>query len=169
MRHHGQGVGERSGTDSAARWRSPRLRCWRARACGRSTVQAAGPDASTGVVRQVPTGRSEAIGVTAGAVAYLIGGYDGTALNPAVLATRDWRHFRVAARLPVLVRYAAAAVSPGGIWVFGGQAASGATDVIQRIDPAVGTAVVAGHLPRPLQGVPPDSLTDTHAATTGEP
>jgi outer membrane protein assembly factor BamB len=69
-----------------------------------------------------------------------------------VLATTDGRHFKVAARLPVPVRYAAAAAGPGGIWVFGGQAASGATDVIQRIDPANGTAVVAGHLPRPLQG-----------------
>jgi hypothetical protein len=122
------------------------------------TVQAVGPDTGTGVVGRLPAGRSDAVGVTAGTIAYLIGGYDGTTLNPAVLATTDGRHFRVAARLPVPVRYAAAAASPGAIWVFGGQTASGATDVIQRIDLADGTAVVAGHLPRPLQGATAISL-----------
>ncbi len=115
-------------------------------------VQAAGPGPGTGIVGRLPAGRSDTVGVTAGTVAYLIGGYDGTTLDPAVLATTDGRHFRVAARLPVPVRYAAAAAGPGGIWVFGGLAAPGATDVIQRIDPADGTAVVAGHLPQPLQG-----------------
>ncbi len=96
--------------------------------------------------------------VLGGGVAYLIGGYDGTTLSPAVLATTDGRHFRVAARLPVPVRYATAAAGPGGIWVFGGQTASGATNVIQRIDPADGTAVVAGHLPQPLRGAAAISL-----------
>jgi hypothetical protein len=122
------------------------------------TVQAVGPDPGTGVVGRLPAGRSDAVGVTAGTFAYLIGGYDGTTLNPAVLATTDGRRFRVAARLPVPVRYAAAAASPGSIWVFGGQTASGATDVIQRIDLADGAAVVAGHLPRPLQGAAAISL-----------
>jgi hypothetical protein len=110
------------------------------------------------VVGQLATGRSGASVVTAGTVAYLIGGYDGTTLDPAVLATADGRHLRVAARLPVPVRYAAAAAGPGGIWMFGGQTASGATDVIQRIDPADGKAVVAGHLPRPLRGATAISL-----------
>jgi hypothetical protein len=125
---------------------------------GTATVQAVGPDPGTGVVGRLPAGRSDAVGVTAGTVAYLIGGYDGTTLNPAVLATTDGRHFRVAARLPVPVRYAAAAAGADGIWVFGGQTASGATDVIQRIDPADGKAVVAGHLPRPLLGAAAISL-----------
>ena len=39
----------------------------------------------------------------------MVGGYDGTILDPQVLATTDGRHFRVAARLPVPVRYAATA------------------------------------------------------------
>jgi outer membrane protein assembly factor BamB len=134
-------------------------------------VQAVGPAARSVVVGQLPTARSDVVGVTAGTVAYLIGGYDGTTPDPAVLATTDGRHFKVAARLPVPVRYAAAATGPGGIWVFGGQTASGPTDVIQRINLANGTAVVAGHLPRPLQGAATISLNGqiyvAGGATTG--
>jgi DNA-binding beta-propeller fold protein YncE len=125
---------------------------------GAATVQAAGPGTGTAVVGRLPAGRWGAVAVTAGAIAYLIGGYDGRALDPAVLATADGRHFRVAARLRVPVRYAAAAADPDGIWVFGGQTASGATDVIQRIDPADGKTVVAGRLPLPLQGAVAISL-----------
>lgn len=75
-----------------------------------------------------------------------------------MLATTDGRHFRIAARLPVPVRYPAAAAGPDGIWVFGGQTASGATNVIERISPATGKAVIAGHLPVPLQGAAAFSL-----------
>ena len=88
----------------------------------------------------------------------MIGGYDGSRLDPEVLATRDGRHFRVAARLPVPVRYAATAAAGGLIWVFGGQTAAGPTDVIQRINPATGAAAVVGHLPRPVQGAAALSL-----------
>ena len=82
----------------------------------------------------------------------MIGGYDGTSWDPRVLATRDGHHFRVAARLPVPVRYAAVAAGAGEIFVFGGQAPSGATSAIQRISPATGQTTVVGHLPAPLQG-----------------
>ncbi len=82
----------------------------------------------------------------------MVGGYDGTTLNPEVLATADGVHFRVAARLPVPVRYAATAAAGGLIWVFGGQTAVGPTDVIQRVDPATGAAAVVGHLPHPAAG-----------------
>jgi N-acetylneuraminic acid mutarotase len=122
------------------------------------TVQAVDPGMGTAGVGRLPGGRWGAAAVTAGAVAYLIGGYDGKALDPAVLATADGRHFRVAARLRVPVRYAATAAGPDGIWVFGGQTASGATDVIQRIDPVDGKTVVAGRLPLPLQGAAAVSL-----------
>ena len=118
------------------------------------TVQAiaAGTSAQGVVVGQLPAARSDASGVTAGSVAYVIGGYDGTRWDPRVLATRDGQHFRVAARLPVPVRYAAVAVAAGEIWVFGGQTPSGATSAIQRISPATGRATMAGHLLAPLQG-----------------
>ena len=101
---------------------------------------------------QLPAARSDASGVTAGSVAYVIGGYDGLIWDPQVLATQDGQHFRTAARLPVPVRYAAVAAAAGQIWVFGGQTSSGPTDAIQRISPAAGAATVVGHLPRPLQG-----------------
>jgi len=118
------------------------------------TVQAVGAGASvTGaVVGQLPAARSDASGVSAGSLAYVIGGYDGARWDPRVLATGDGRHFRVAARLPVPVRYAAVAAAAGEIWAFGGQARSGATSVIQRISPATGQVSVAGHLLAPVQG-----------------
>lgn len=109
-----------------------------------------GEDAA--VVGRLPVARSDASAVTAGTAAYVIGGYDGASLIPQVLATTDGRRFRVVARLPVPVRYPAVAAGAGVIWVFGGQTASGATDVIQRINPATGAAAVVGHLPQPLQG-----------------
>jgi DNA-binding beta-propeller fold protein YncE len=88
----------------------------------------------------------------------VVGGYDGTTLDPQVLATTDGQRFRVAARLPVPVRYAGTAAVAGLIWVFGGQTRSGATDVIQRVDPATGAAAVVGHLPQPAQGAAVISL-----------
>jgi N-acetylneuraminic acid mutarotase len=118
------------------------------------TVQAivAGPAATGAVAGELPAARSDASGVTAGSVAYVIGGYDGLRWDPQVLATRDGRHFRVAARLPVPVRYAAVATVGDQIWVFGGQTRSGATNAIQRISLVTGQATVAGHLLAPLQG-----------------
>src|SRR5215472_12035793 len=116
------------------------------------TVQALVPGAQAAVTGALSQARSDSTGVSAGPVGYVVGGYDGTRWNPQVLATRDGRHFRVAARLAVPVRYAASAIADGRIWVFGGQTAAGPTDVIQRIDPATGAAAVAGHLPRPVQG-----------------
>jgi hypothetical protein len=118
------------------------------------TVQAVGAGASAkgAVVGQLPAARSDSSGVSAGSVAYVIGGYDGTRWDPQVLATGDGQRFRVAARLPVPVRYAAVAAAAGQIWVFGGQTPTGATNVIQRISPSTGRASVAGHLLAPVQG-----------------
>ena len=66
-------------------------------------------------------------------------------LDPQVLVMTDGRHFRVAARLPVPVRYAATAAVAGLIWLFVGETAGGATDAIQRVNPATGAAAVVGH------------------------
>jgi len=122
------------------------------------TVQAFSPGGQAAVVGQLTRPRSDSSGVSAGPVGYVLGGYDGATLDPQVLATTDGRHFRVAARLPVPVRYAAVAASGGLIWVFGGQTGTGATDVIQRVDPATGAASVAGRLPQPVQGAAVISL-----------
>jgi len=122
------------------------------------TVQAFTPGGQAAVVGQLTRARSDSSGVSAGSVGYVIGGYDGTVADPQVLATTDGRHFQVAARLPVPVRYAGTAAADGRIWVFGGQTGAGATDVIQRVDPATGAAAVAGHLPQPVQGAAAISL-----------
>jgi hypothetical protein len=57
-----------------------------------------------------------------------------------VLATTNGHTFMAVARLPVPVRYPAVAALGGQIFVFGGQAATGAhagtpTDVIQAVAP----------------------------------
>jgi hypothetical protein len=122
------------------------------------TVQAFTQGTQAAVVGQLGRARSDSGGVSAGPVGYVVGGYDGTILDPQVLATTDGRHFRVAARLPVPVRYAATAAVAGLIWVFGGETAAGATDAIQRVDPATGAAAVVGHLPQPVQGAAVISL-----------
>jgi DNA-binding beta-propeller fold protein YncE len=122
------------------------------------TVQAFTPGTQAAVTGALDRARSDSDGVSAGPAGYVVGGYDGTTWDPQVLATTDGQHFRVAARLPVPVRYAAMAAADGLIWVFGGQAAAGPTDVIQRIDPATGAAAVTGHLPRPVQGAAALSL-----------
>ena len=119
------------------------------------TIQALTLGTQTAVVGALSRARSDSYGVSAGPVGYVVGGYDGTTMDPQVLATTDGRHFRVAARLPVPVRYAGTVAVGGLIWVFGGQTSasgSGATDVIQRVDPATGAAAVVGHLPQPVQG-----------------
>jgi outer membrane protein assembly factor BamB len=122
------------------------------------TIQAVRPGAGTAVAGRLQAPRSDVSSVTAGSVAYLVGGYDGTTLDPSVLATADGTHFEAAARLAVPVRYAAVAAAAGSIWVFGGKTASGATGAIQRVDLATGHAAVAGHLPEALQGAAGFSL-----------
>jgi hypothetical protein len=95
--------------------------------------------------------------VSVGAVTYLVGGYDGSRAGAWVLATTDGRSYRKVAELPVPVRYPAVATLGGRIYAFGGQAVTGPhagapVSVIQAIDPARGTAAVAGDLPEPLAG-----------------
>lgn len=121
-------------------------------ASGGRAIQAFTPGTQAAVVGQLSQARSDSAGVSEGRFGYMVGGYDGTVPDPQLLATTDGQHFRVAARLPVPVRYAGAAAMAGLIWVFGGQAATGGTDVIQRIDPVTGAAAVVGHLPQPLWG-----------------
>jgi len=118
----------------------------------------AGSGAATGTtVAQLPAPRSDAAEVTMGTTAYLVGGYDGTIADGAVLATTNGRTFRTVASLPVAVRYPAVAALSGKIFVFGGQAITGPqagqpTDSIQVIDPARHVASVVGRLPETLSG-----------------
>jgi hypothetical protein len=105
----------------------------------------------------LPAPRSDAVAVTVGGTAYLVGGYTGARPDAPVLATVDGRTFRAVAALPVPVRYPAVAALGGRIFVFGGQAITGPqagapVDVIQAVDPARHSAAVIGHLPEPLAG-----------------
>ena len=74
---------------------------------------ASSPGGRALVAGSLARARSDSTGVTVGPVAYVLGGYDGSTLDPQVLATTDGVRFRVAARLPVPVRYA------GGVRVRG--------------------------------------------------
>ena len=105
----------------------------------------------------LPQPRSDSSAVTIGSTAYIVGGYDGTRPDPQVLATTDGKRFSVVASLPVPVRYPAVAVLGDKIYVFGGEAITGAgagspVDALQIVDPGARTATEIGHLPHPLMG-----------------
>ena len=105
----------------------------------------------------LPAPRSDAAAVTVGTTSYVVGGYDGTSGDGAVLATTDGITFRSVASLPVPVRYPAVAALDGKIYVFGGQALTGTQDgkpirTVQVIDLARHTVSVGGQLPVPLSG-----------------
>jgi hypothetical protein len=105
------------------------------------------------VVGALPAARADVSGAVGGGVGYVVGGYDGTAMQATVLSTKDGRHFRPVAALPVPVRYAAVAVTPGALWVVGGRttvAGTQVTDAVQRVDLRTRRASVVGHLPYPL-------------------
>lgn len=118
-----------------------------------NTVQAFAPGSPAAqVVGHLPRPRADLSVGTENGVAYVVGGYDGTSADPAVLATTDGSTFRTVAQLPHPVRYGAAAALGGYIWVFGGVGNGGtdnypATSYIQRIDPHTGQATVAGTFP----------------------
>lgn len=108
-------------------------------------------DATAETVGRLPTVRSDLSAVTIGKRIYVLGGYDGTAPLDSVLATADGSGFRQVATLPEPARYMAVAALGGRIYAFGGVSASGAgSDAIREVDPAAGTARIAGRLPSPL-------------------
>jgi hypothetical protein len=117
-----------------------------------------GAGAATGTVQgRLPQPRSDAQAVTIGATAYVVGGYDGTHPDPQVLATTDGKRFSVVASLPVPVRYPAVAALTGKIYVFGGEAITGANaggpvDAVQVVDPVKHTATEIGHLSQAIMG-----------------
>ncbi|HVM68105.1 MAG TPA: hypothetical protein VMU14_24725, partial [Acidimicrobiales bacterium] len=108
------------------------------------------------VVSHLPQPRSDLAAVVVDGHGYLLGGFDGARPTPDVLETDDGRTFRVAATLPVAVRYPAVAVVGTTIYVIGGQAVSGPggngppmADV-QSVNVATGTAAVVSRLPQPI-------------------
>ena len=114
------------------------------------TVQAIVAHGSTAVAGQLPGARSDLTAVSLDGTAYLLGGYNGAAYDPSVLATRNGHRFATAARLPVPVRYPAVVAAGSAIWIFGGQTSHGITNDIQRVTLPSGRAAVVGHLPQPV-------------------
>lgn len=116
-----------------------------------AAVQALTPGRRAAVAGRLPRPRSDLAAASVGDVTYLLGGYDGSTLDPAVLQTTDGRHFATAAQLPTPVRYPAVGVLGHDLYAFGGETTNGTpTNTIQRIDTRTGTATVVGHLPQPL-------------------
>lgn len=106
-------------------------------------------------VADLPTPRSDLSAVTAAGTTYIAGGFDGTTMTPQVLATTDGTTFRTVGQLAVPVRYGAAAVAGGSLWVVGGvtgtsEGSTAETDAIQKVDLATGAASIVGHLPAPM-------------------
>jgi Kelch motif len=111
-------------------------------------LPASGP---TRVIGHLPRGRADLSSATLNGVVYLVGGYDGSAPIPDVLATTDGVTFRTVGRLAVPVRYPAVAAIGGQLFVVGGATSGGEdagvdTDVVQRVDLATGAVSVVAHL-----------------------
>jgi hypothetical protein len=121
-------------------------------------------EAGTGVARgsSLAPARADAGAVTIGHTVYVVGGYDGSAMDPEVVATTDGRRYRGVAALPVPVRYSAVAALGSRIYVFGGLGSDGKpTAAVQLVDPARRTAHVVGRLPVPLSGAAAGSIGGT--------
>jgi outer membrane protein assembly factor BamB len=117
----------------------------------------------------LPTARADATAVTLGATAFVIGGYNGPALDAVVLGTTDGLHFRPVATLPVPVRYPAAAALDGKIYVFGGQLGDGQlTRAVQVVNPRTRSAHVVGQLPSAVAGAMAVDLAGTIYLAGGE-
>ena len=118
------------------------------------TVQAwtAGP--ATAVAR-LPEARSDLSATTLDGTTYIVGGYDGSAMTPDVLATTDGESFSPVARLAIPVRYAAVAGFGSTLWVVGGLTSTSEggttdTDAVQKVDVVSGQVAVVGRLPQPI-------------------
>ena len=100
----------------------------------------------------MPGPLSDHVAVTIENKEYVVGGFDGHQISPNVLVSDDGAHYRTLGALAEPVRYPAAAVAGGAIYVFGGvvDASGGDTRSIQRIDPATGEVSVVGQLPAAL-------------------
>ena len=112
-------------------------------------VQRVAGHGSGSITGRLPVRRADLSAVIVGSEAIVVGGGAGGRADPRVLATTDGRHFRVVARLPVAVRYAAVTAVAGLVFVIGGATSAGDAGTIQVVDVAAGTARVVGRLPVP--------------------
>jgi Kelch motif len=120
---------------------------------GTADVQAVSAAGATTLIGTLPAPRSDHVAVRVGTTTYVLGGYDGAAIVPEVLATTDGVTFTKAGSLPVPVRYPAVAVVGKAIYLFGGVSNSEAgvdTSTVQRFDTASGAIDTVATLPTSL-------------------
>jgi hypothetical protein len=141
------------------------------------TVQAFDPRTRQGaIIAHLPRPLSDLGAAQLEGSTYLVGGYDGARPRAEILVTRDGRHYALAGRLPVGLRYPAVAADHGNIIVAGGESARGTSDVVYTFNPLTGRVRLAAHLPAPVAHasliVAGDALyliggTDTNGTPTG--
>ena len=113
-------------------------------------VQSVESDAAV-LAGRLPAPRADLVAVQDGTRVLIVGGYDGKSWSRDVLATSDGVTFTSVGRLPVGVRYPAAGVIGGKLWVVGGERTDGnpGTDV-QMLDLTTQQSSVVGRLSDPL-------------------
>ena len=100
------------------------------------------------VVGTLPQALSDLEAVTVGRLAYVIGGWNGSATNRDLYAVGTDGHVSLAGRIPTGVRYAAAGVLGGRLIVAGGELASGApTKAAYAFDPSTSAITRLPDLP----------------------
>jgi N-acetylneuraminic acid mutarotase len=99
---------------------------------------------------RLPAAASDVAVAGDGRTAYVVGGFDGVHWLNTVVAYRPGTAPRVVARLPVALRYAAAAVTGSHLLIAGGSTPGGASRAIYRFDPRTGALTTAGRLPAPI-------------------
>ncbi len=106
----------------------------------------------------LPQLRSDGRAVSVGNKVYIVGGYNGSQGDAKVLSTENGVNFSEVGSLPVPVRYPAVAALGNMIYVFGGEATSGANsgkpvNSVQIIDTSNNSIHLASWtLPSPLEG-----------------
>ena len=117
-------------------------------------VQASNGGSATDVAR-LPEARSDLSAATLNGTTYIVGGFDGSAMTPAILATTDGLSFRPVAQLAIPVRYAAVAGVGSTLWVVGGvtsvtEGGTAETDAVQKVDLLSGRVTITSRLPQPM-------------------
>lgn len=102
-------------------------------------------------IGDMPSSRSDLAAVSFKGGACVVGGYDGVSVAVGeVDCSRDGRHWRRVATLPVPVRYAATVLRGDSLLVFGGESAGQMVRAVQEVDLATGRARVIARLPVPI-------------------
>ena len=79
---------------------------------------------------------------------YLVGGFDRVSPRREIYSTVDGVHFRVAARLPVGLRYPAVAAIGTDIIIAGGVSSAGPVSTVYRLDTRTGHLTIVENMPQ---------------------